>query len=582
MLPELLRIQGLCPGASRPFSPRQPPSGLLIRRLCTLALLCSWLLPLAAASEHWTELNIGPFYVATDGDTGAARDAVTQLEQTRWVLGNLLESKDLLSLWPIHILLRNGAKPQAGEFVWQNGRYLLVTSPGTRLPLGNVARLLLDANTPRLPAEVESGLRQLFSTLEAHGSRVTWGGPPSGTPDLAWARMQLFATKFEYGASFHIFLTALKGGSTLAAAERNAFGKAPGELETEAKANLAAGHWTAVPVSGRPLDPKRDFGVHSLDPVLAGVYLADWGLSSDRKQSEAAYKAAVEAGGPAAALGYEGLGTVAKLDGEDPQTLWEDAIRAGSHSAPVYVGAAESLPGLEAMSLLKRAAQLNDRWALPLILQAKLATVPAEKEALLKSALKLDPRATASWVELAQLQTQTGEATAAQGSWLRAEDSAPNDVERDRIHQLRLGSEQERLAAAEDLRRPERDAAHLADQQAQQAESDRIRAAERKANQSLDSAAGSDKPSDVVDWNSLVGQKKLSGSLTRVDCLKNGWRLWVREKSGASKELFLSKQTAADFACGSQFRPRRIALEYRAAPDEDLHTAGEITSFQLQ
>ncbi len=521
--------------------------------------------------------------MATDRDEAHARETLTQLEQLRWVLGNLLETKDLPSLWPIRIVLtgKNKETNPSGEFVWQNSQYLLVSGPDDRPPLAQVAGLLLDANTPRLPADVESGIRQLFSTLEAHGSRVTWGGPVAH-PDLAWARMQLFATKFEYGASFHIFLTALKGGSTLAAAERNAFGKPTAELESEARANLASGNWSAVPVSGRPLDPKRDFGEHALDPDIAAVYLADWSVSADRKGAEAAYKAAIERGGAAAALGYEGLGHVAKLDGESPKAYWDDAIRSGSRSAAVYLAAAQDLPAAEALPLLKRAAQLNERWSEPIYRQAQLTQNPADKESLLKTAVKLDPRATNIWMELAQLQTESGEATAAQGSWLRAEDSAPNDAEREHVHQLRLSSEQQRLDAAEQRERRERDAPYFADLRAQKAEESRIHAAEQKANQSLEAAAGDSKPSDVVQWNSLVHEKKLTGTLTRVDCLKSGWRLSVKDKSGKQTALFLSKESNADLPCGSQAKPRHLTLEYHAAPDEDLHTEGEITSLQLQ
>ncbi len=537
------------------------------------------------AKTRWTELNIGPFYVASERDPGAAREDLAQLEQLRWVLGNLLEQKDLPSLWPIRIMLvdreENARGSSPSEFVWQNAQYVFVSPLGSKLPLGGVAGLLLDANTPRLPPQVESGLRQLFSTLEARGSRVTWGGPPPH-PDLAWARMQLFATKFEYGTSFHIFLTALKGGSTLAAAERNAFGKTSAELESEARANLAAGNWSAVPVSGRPLDPKRDFGEHSLDSAEADIYLADWTIASDRPKAEAAFKAGIEAGGSAAALGYEGLGNLARAAGKNPEKFWDDAVRAGSHSAAVYVASAEGLPPSEALPLLKRAAQLNERWSAPIYAEAQLAATPAEKESLLKSALQLDPRNTAYWIELAQLQSSQGEGSAAQGSWLRAEDSAPDASERDRVHQQRLASEQQRLDAAEEARRRDRDALHLADQQAQQAEAERIRAAEQKANEAVDTAAGDEAPSDAVAWNSLVRQKKLSGTLTRVDCLKAGWRLSIKDRTGSVTQLFLSKETNAVLTCGSQLRPHRVSLEYRAAPDEDLHTAGEVTDLQLQ
>ncbi len=536
----------------------------------------------AGAKQHWSELNVGPFYVDTDENPAGCREALTQLEQMRWVLGNLLETKDLPSVWPIRIMLTNqGGSNARPEFVLRGSQYLLVISPQARLPLGDIAGILLDGNTPRLPVEVEAGLRQLFTTLEAHGSRVTWGGAPAH-PDSNWARMQLFATKFEYGASFHVFLTALRGGSTLQAAERNAFGKPDAELENEAKANLARGTWTAVPVSGRPLDPKRDFGEHSMDDAMARVFLANWTLSSDPKGAEATFKSTVEAGGAMAPLGYEGLAELSKLNKQDATTEWDNAVRAGSHSATVYVEAARNLPPAEALPLLKRAAQLNDRWAEPIYQQAQIAPTPGEKESLLKAALKLDPRATAYWIELAQLQTVAGEGTAAQGSWLRAEDSAPNEAERARVHDLRTGSEQQRLDAAAEATRRDRDSVHLADERAERAESQRIHAAERKANQALDGAAKGEKPADVVEWNALAGQHKLSGLMTRVDCLKSGWRVFVKDKAGNTTQLFLDKESNAGLACGPLPRPRRATLEYRGQIDEDLHTSGVISTLQVQ
>jgi hypothetical protein len=544
-----------------------------------------WAPPFASARDHWTELNIGPFYVDTDSDTGAARDALNQLEQLRWVLGGLLESKDLPSLWPIRVLITNSTKTNpnvhAGEFVSQNGQCLLLTAPGTRLPLDQVAKILLDANTPRLPPEVESGLPALFGTLEAHGSHVTWGGPPAHS-DPAWARMQLFATRFEYMSSFHILISSLRGGSSFQSAERNAFGKAPDVLEREVIANLAAHNWQAVSVSGRALDPRRDFGEHSLDAAIAGVYLADIECSASPKTAEIAYKAAVEASGPAAALGYEGLANIAKLEKADPKPLLEDAIRAGSKSAPVYVAAAEDQPAAEALPLLKKAAQLNPLWAEPIFRQAQLASNPAEKEALLKKATQLEPRVTEYWIELAQVQAANGHASAAQGSWLRAEDSASTEAERERIHQLNISSEQERLEAAEAERRREREAVHLADQQAQQSEADRIRAAEEKANQTLDSQAGGAKPSEIVPWDSVVPKKKLKGTLIKVDCLRSGARLSVKADSGQITQLFLRNTEQLNLSCGLQNAPRRVSISYAAQPDESRHTAGNVTNIEFQ
>jgi len=321
--------------------------------------------------DHWDEFNIGPFYIYSKGGEGPARDDLTQLEQLRWVLGGLLDSKDLPSLWPIRIFLTKDQRttPES-QFVWKNGSYLLILKPDDHVPLDQVAGLLLDANTPRIPGDAESGLRQLFSTLEAHGSRVTWGGPVPH-PDLAWARMQLFATRFEYGARFHVFVTSLKNGSSVRVAERNSFGKDPGALEKEVAENLRGGTWQAASVSGRPLDPKRDFGEHSMSEALANTYLADATLSSDPKAADAAYKAGIEAGGDAMARGYEGLAELARRDKENPDRYVQDAIRAGSNSAPVYLAAAKDKPEAEALPLLKRAAELNPLWAEPVYQRAQ-------------------------------------------------------------------------------------------------------------------------------------------------------------------------------------------------------------------
>ncbi len=560
------------------LSPFRRACSLLLLEIGFVSFFCSF--GSAASHEHWTELNIGPFYVDTDSDVSAAREALTQLEQVRWVLGGLLESKDLQAVWPIRVIFSNSARANAaGHFVWQNAQFLLLTTPNARVPLGDAAGILLDENTPRLPPEIESGIRQLFDTLEAHGSHVTWGGRPEH-PDLAWARMQLFATKFEYSSSFHIFLNALKG-SDVRAAEQNAFGKPSELLEQQAAAVLAAGTWQPVAVSGRPLDPKRDFGEHSLAPVIADLYIADAELTADPNSAEAAFKAAVEAKGPAAALGYAGLARIAELQHQNPKEFLDDAIHAGSLSAPVYADAADGLDAQEAVPLLKKAAQLNPRWAEPVFRQAAFAADSAQKLALLKQATQLDPRATRYWLELAKTETDAGDIPAANGAWLRAEDSAPTDAERNRIHQMRLDSEQERLDAAAQARRRERESVHLADEKAQQTELDRIRAAEAKANGTVDAQAGTAKPENAVPWDQLVVRKKLQGTLFKVECLRTAARLWVKDASGKSIELLMKDISQSGLGCGVQQPPRRVSLQYAADPDDRLHTAGNVVSLQV-
>ena len=454
-------------------------------------------------------------------------------------------------------------------------------TPGQHLSLGQVAGILLDANTPRLPAEAESGLRQLFDSLNAKGSKVSWGGPVPH-PELAWSRMQLFATKFEYGLSFHIFISALKTGSSIRVAERNAFGKDPDVLEKEVAANLAQGHWEATSVSGRPLDPKRDFGEHTIDGAVVDAYLADAELGSNPKAAEAAYKAAVESGGEAMPLGYQGLAALAIRDKQDPSAFLEDAVRAGSSSAPVYVELAKTKSPDEALTLLKKASQLNPLWAGPIYAEAQLADDPQSKESLLRKAVQLEPRQTSYWIELAQLQATDGHAPAAQASWLQAEDSAATESERQQIHQQRLSSEQQRLEAAEADQRRERESAHLDNQRALDAETARIHAAEEKANQRLSTEADGSKPENVVPWEDTIPKRKLVGRLTRVECLKRGERITVQDTRGQTVLLFVASTDAGNLSCGPQKPSPRVTISYAAEPDNDLHTAGRVVTLSVQ
>ncbi|MFL6417347.1 MAG: tetratricopeptide repeat protein [Bryobacteraceae bacterium] len=568
-----------------------------------------------AARDNWTELNIGPFYLDTQGDLGRARDILTELEQVRWVLGGLLEQKELGAAWPFRVIvtdvIEKGAnctfisRPAAGTpgaqaykpfgfvsqaeepiFQWENAvvlhsQYTVICPTAARPPLGQVAALMLDANTVRLPADVESGLEQLFDTLEANGSRVTWGGTPAHL-DLATARMMLFATKFDYAASFHIFITALKGGSSLRSAETNAFGRPTDELEKEAEDIVSSNKWPSASVSGRPLNPKRDFGEHSVPDTEIEVYLADAKLPGDTKTARLAYEAAVKAGGGAAPLGYEGLAQLAVLENADMTKYLDSAAQAGSRSAPVYFASAEDLPTERLIALLKKAATLNPRWAEPVFRQAQETEDKGEREALIKKATQINPRETKYWIELAKAQVANGHAAVAQGSWLRAEESAATDKARDEVHQMRMENESARLDAAEKARRDERDAAHLADQRAQQSEADRIKAAEAKANAALDAESGGSAPAEVVPWNQVVPKKEIRGQLVGVECMGKNARLRVKDAKSRESSLLLRNVSEAGLACGTQNPPLRVTVTYSAQPDETLRIDGTVLSLETR
>lgn len=570
-------------------------------------------LSLNAAHDRWTELNIGPYYVDTQDDVARARDMLTQLEQVRWVLGGLLEQKELGAAWPFRIVITDGlgqganctvvSRPTPGTpawasyrpfgfvsqtdepiFQWENAlvlhaQYTLVCPTGAKVPLGQVAGLMLDANTVRLPPEVESGLAQLFDTLEANGSRVTWGGTQAHL-DLATARMELFATKFEYSASFHIFIAALKGGSSLRSAEKNAFNRPTEELEKEAEAIVASNKWPSASVSGRPLSPKRDFGERSIPDPEIQVYLADARLPGDQKGARAAYQGAINAGGSAAPLGYEGLAQLALLENADTTKYLDDAAQAGSRSAPVYFASAEDLPTERMIALLKKAATLNPRWAEPVFREAEETEDKGEREALIKRATEINPRETKYWIELAKAQIANGHASVAHGSWLRAEESAATEKGRDEIHQMRMDNEAARLDAAEKARLEERNAAHRADQRAQQSEAERIKAAEAKANAALDAEAGGKAPTDVVPWSQVVPKKDLRGELIRVECTGKDARLRVRDTHNRESTLLLKNASDSGLTCGDQKPSLPVSVSYSAQADETLRIDGTVLTLQ--
>jgi hypothetical protein len=527
-------------------------------------------------ADKWTEYNVGPFYVDTDSDTAAARYALTQLEQTRWILSGLLESKDLNPTWPIRVLVTTSAKP-GRHLELHDGYYLFVAPPNAPMPLGEVARLFLEANTPHLPEEAESGIAELFTTLRASGSRVSWGGPPPHA-DLAFARMQLFATKFEYGASFHILLSSLRSGSTLHAAEHNAFGKDAELLEQEAAARLAAGVWQPVSTSGRPLDPRRDFGEHSLDGAIARVYAASASIGTDPDAAEAALKNSLNEGGRVTALALDSLADVARVRKQKPGQFFEDAMQAGSKNAAVYVGAADDLPPDRALPLLKKAQLLNPLWAEPVFLQAEASEDLKQREELLKQALKMNPRSTDYWVTLARTQMADGHAQAAQSSWVRAEDSAPDDVRRKQVQDMHDSMESARLDQAEADRKREHDDAVLADQRAQQAEADRIHAAEEKANKANLSASVSG--ADVLDYQSLTSAQNTSGQVVLVDCHKTFIRVSVRDAAGKTLQLLYLGDDPDQklFSCDNKPEKRQITVTFRPKEDHIHKTDGEIVS----
>jgi hypothetical protein len=554
-------------------------------RRCSLliAILASLSMPLSAKGR-WVELNIGPFRVDTDGDMAGARQTLANLEQLRWILGGMLENKDLQATWPFRILIADGAPAETSSFQFAHGQYVVAVRPGSEPSFIEVAQLFLEANTPRLPAEVDSGVSRLFFEISARGSQVTWAKKPAN-PDVAWARMQLFATKPEYAGRFSVFLNNLRGGSLLSVAEANAFGKPSSALEQEIAGYFAAGAAPAVTTAARPLDPKRDFGEHSLDEALAGVFLGDALLTADRSRAEEAYKAAGNA--DLEALAQEGFALLAVAEKDDPQQYLEGAMAAGTKSAWVFAEAAESQSPAEASTLLMKARELNPRWWLPPAKLADLTQDVHQKEQFLQEACQKNPRSADLWQQLAELQSQQGKGRLAQNSWIRAEDAAATPVERKAIHGKRLSLENERLDAQENAKRQEAASAKAEEDRLRNNQLARIRQAEKKADEA--NSAGTNEPKgEVLPWWK-AGERPMEANLLKVDCLGEQVRLVLKSDAGKPLSLLVADAAKvhkegpdAGFPCGALAAPRKVSITSKVRADKRLGTAGDVISVRFE
>jgi len=183
---------------------------------------------------------------------------------------------------------------------------------------------------------------------------------------------------------------------------------------------------------------------------------------------------------------------------------------------------------------------------------------------------------------LAKAQVANGHAAVAQGSWLRAEESAATEKGREEIHQMRLANEAARLDAAEKARADERNAARRADQRAQQSEADRIKAAEAKANAALDTEAGGKPAGEVVPWSHVVPKKELRGLLISVECVGKNARLHLKDARNRQSSLLLRNASESGLTCGDQKPTLPVIVTYAADPDESLRTDGTVLSLKTR
>ncbi|MGC9969887.1 MAG: hypothetical protein ABSE56_04785 [Bryobacteraceae bacterium] len=547
-----------------------------------LKLVPLLLLSLAATAEdRWLDIRSGPFQVLTNAGDRPGREVLNQLEQVRDIVGTALGKPDLMTLWPVRILVLKSGQPVALALTRDTYTGALVAnSPTPRELLRECVRILIDSNARRLSPGIESGMADFYSTAQVSGTRITLGQPPPPAErSLDWARMHLIGVDPAYFGKLRVLLYNLQQGADPEPAFRNAFGKTPAEIDKQAAAYLAAGNFQTVTIGGRPLDPRSDFTPQPAPPPLPQIALADL------KPAPAAYQALLQAAAPAVAR--EGLAFLALREQhlQEARKEFAAATEAGSTSARCWVEFARLTPD-KARPALEKAAALNPAWAEPHVLLAEIESDPTKKLQELNTAAQLDPRSAARWRALAEFNLAHNRYPEAAKAWTAAEAASVDDAERARIHDARRAIEQQRLdfEAAERRRREAERQRDL--QRVKDAALAEVRAAEQRANRGQPAPPPDRKIVGLFDGPAPSG--KARGRLTRIDCIGRLMRLVIEGDDGSLTRLLIrdlakvivmgAGETA--LACGPQKAIRTVTVEYFPKPDPKLATTGEVATIE--
>ena len=507
----------------------------VLRTLTVAILLAS-----SAFAADWTEYRMGPFRVISNAGDRAARERLTEMEQTRHVLSGMLGKTDLQTVWPIVLVLFPNQKeygPHAvpQPFVQGGSSDLSAWTADTPQPVDwrrEVVRRLIADNAGLLSGITVTALCDLLSTIEVNATRVKVGArPPSLLEDRlrAWAKIQLYATNPDYAGRFRVYLGNLQQGSEESVAARNGFDLTLEEFNRRAEDYLRKGVFEASPVFGEALNPNRDFIEKRLTP-------------SD-------------------------------------VTDWLDELKAaGKTFSPV---SPRGLLANGSATALEQAAKANPRWAEPHVRLAALETNRLVKVSRLKVATQLDPNNSAYWQALAEAQSAADQPADAAKSWIAAERTAPSDAERARIHQVRMDAQQRQTDAeiAEKKREADERAADL--QRVKDAATAEVRAAEAKANREQ---GGLKSGATAVPFSQIYGSETVNGTLLDVECLNGPRRLTIQRAAGTVKVLIRGTDglNPADFTCGVQKPTRQVMVIHDGKPDAQLGTIGNVQTYELR
>jgi hypothetical protein len=397
-----------------------------------------------------------------------------------------------------------------------------------------VARQLIESNSGRMPAGIETALADLFSTLEVKTTRVALGAPPQGlTPQRRreWARLHMLATQPEYAGRFRVYLANLAGGD-LQVAAFNTYGVSAAELDRRMNAYADRGVFEAVDVFGAAIDPQKEFYERRLPETEVTALLGE-----------------LKPGG---------------FPPDSPRGLAATGTRESLYAA----------------------IEANPKWAEPHARLAALMANPRDRIAPLTKAAALEPRQVAYWEALARAQIAANLYIDAAKSWIAAERAAPTDAERARLRRERAAIEQQRVDAELAAQREARDEAER-DLRRVIAESEaRVRAAETAANRENAQSAKLTPGQAPVKFDEVHKGVRVSGRLTEVECVNSILKLVIQVPNAPMAVVLVQKNPEKDgqpvFTCGPVSPSRRIDVVHNGQADVRWNTIGQVDTFDLK
>lgn len=509
------------------------------------------------AAADWSLFRSGPLEVYSNGSDNAARQVLATFEQARWLLAKWLGREELTPIWPVRITVvksgRDAAQYRSPHLARVRDAYVAGMTDKDAMPsawLQDFARILLRDDTRSIPLHFEVALASLVSTLEVKSTMLTVGKPPAQSEQTRdWARLHLFCVDPNYGTRVRVLFSNLQQAAPLDTAYRNAFERPEKEMEAEVEKYFRAGQFAPQTLSGKPLNPERDYRPRVVTEERGRVALAD---VTGRREG---YLPILNSGVPGA-------------DALEGAQQYAEAVAAKSESAAAWLKAAEGTRDVaKARTLLLKAMDLNKRWTEPHLRLAALEEDWGRKAAILQRAIELDARDTAIWISLAEARQEAKDFAGASLAWRNAERSTATEAERLKIEAKRRDYEQRRLdlEAAERKRVAEEKQKEL-DRLRDQALAN-IRAAEQRANAGREPAAGDRK---IVDWwDGPKAAGAVEGTLERVDCARGQLKLHVK---AAGKVTLLAVPKPDQIAilgsgeqtlnCGVQKPARAVRVEH--------------------